>query len=131
MARKLSFVVKPAPSKFEMELDAIPQDIRDDVEEAYKACSENPNGRIRAEFDDKAELTRYESLVKAYCNVRPAGQIRFRKSPTKGLAENVMDFRITDLKTENEKATDEIRDAVAEANSDAKHAAKPSPRKSK
>lgn len=126
MARKLSFVVAAAPSKFTMELDAIPQDIRDDVEQAYAAIKENPSLRVRAEFDTVEEVKKFEQLVKAYCELRPAGKIRYRKSPTKGLAENVIDFRITDLQTENEKTTEEIREAADAANGKTK----PSPRKS-
>lgn len=96
-------------------MEDIPQDVRDDVEGAYAALKTQP-GRFAAEFATLAELTTYVSQVTAYCALRmvdgkPA-PIRFRKSPTRGLKPTQMEFRITDLKTEAEQTTDEIRDAV-------------------
>jgi len=132
MARKLTFVPAATPSTFTMDLDSIPQDIRDEVEQAYKAIKEN-RGAIRAEFDSKEELAQFENMVKAYCNLRPAGAIRYRRSPVKGMPETEMQFRITDLETPEEKATREIRQATAKAAKAAKDAAdvKPSPKPKK
>jgi hypothetical protein len=83
-------------------LDAIPQDIRDEVEEAYAALKQTP-GRLRVQFTDKSELTLFVKQVTSYCAQRPAeigGPIRFRKSPTRGLPDTMMDHRITDVKEE-------------------------------
>lgn len=77
-------------------LNEIPQEVKDEVEEIYKALKENVDGRMRVEFDNKAECERYMKQVISYCTQRPNGKLRFRKSPTRGLQPNVMDFRITD-----------------------------------
>lgn len=127
MARTVKFVPHASPSAIPtLALDAIPQDVRDEVEEIYAALKANPNGRMRAEFSTKDEALAYQTQATAYCALRTvavknedtgkveivAAPIRFRKSPTKGLADNVLEFRITDLKTENEEKTEAIRDAV-------------------
>lgn len=141
MARSIVFVPSSNPTKGSrpIALDDVPQDVRDEVEEAYAAMKSNPNGRFRATFDSKAELLQYLAHANAYCANRPetlivtdengtetvvlAGPIRFRRSPSKGLPENVMDYRVTDLQTEEEKRTEEIRKATAEANRVAAEAA--------
>jgi hypothetical protein len=92
-------------------MDDVPQSVRDEVEEVYTVLKANP-GRMRAAFDTLAEMNTYIAQVKAYCDLRPAGAIRFRKSPTKGLKPTEMEFRITDLQTENEKTVADINDAV-------------------
>lgn len=97
------------------ELADIPQETRDEVEQAYAALKANPGGRFRVEFKSEEELRVYERLVKGYCLNRPDGEIRFRRSPSKGLAKNVMDFRITDVQTENEAATAAVRAATVKA----------------
>lgn len=123
MARKLAFVPTTAPGVTALvALDDIPQDVKDEVEEVYANLKANPNGRIRAEFDTPAELRVYVTQVTSYCELRPAGAIRFRKSPTKNLPQNVMDFRITDLKTENEQITEDIRTATEAVTTAAKKA---------
>lgn len=94
-------------------VEEIPQDVRDDVEQVYAALKANPNGRMRVEFADKTEALRWIAVATAYCKIRPAGAIRFRRSPTRGLAENVVDFRITDIPKDG---TDEIREAAAALN---------------
>jgi hypothetical protein len=92
-------------------LDDVPDGVRKEVEEVYETLKTNP-GRMRAAFDSLAELNTYISQVKAYCDLRPAGAIRFRKSPARNLKPTEMEFRITDLQTENEKTTEEINNAV-------------------
>lgn len=83
-------------------LDDIPQDVKDDVEEVYAYLKANPTGRMRTPaFASKTEMLTWVALVQAYCAVRPAGVLRFRKSPTRNLPENVMDFRITDPLPDN------------------------------
>ena len=96
-----------------LSLEEIPQEVRNDVEEVYTALKTNP-GRMRVQFDSLAELNTYIAQVTAYCALRPAGAIRFRKSPSRGLAKTTMDFRITDVQTDAEKTTEEIRENVEE-----------------
>jgi len=92
----------------------IPQDVRDDVEEVYAYCKANPTARMRTpEFADKNAALAWQTLATAYCALRPNGAIGFRRSPTRGLAENVFDFRIKDLPDPN--ATNAVRDAVEAA----------------
>lgn len=93
-----------------MSLDDIPQEIRTDVEEVYTALKTNP-GRMRVNFDTIAELNQYIAQVTAYCNLRPEGKLRFRKSPTRNLPATTMDFRITDVPPD-EAVTDGIRQDV-------------------
>lgn len=107
-----------------IELKDIPQEVRDEVEETYTLMKTHP-GRMHAEFDSLAELNAYVAQVRAYCDQRPDGPIRFRKSPSRGLPPTQMDFRIMELQTEDEKTTEEIRDAVDAV----KAAPKPAPAK--
>jgi hypothetical protein len=102
MPRKVSYV-PTAPDRGSvatLPVDQIPADVIAEVEEIYTALKANPNGRMRAEFDSKAELNQYMTQVSSYCLQRTingvAAPLRFRKSPTKGLPETVMDYRISD-----------------------------------
>lgn len=79
-------------------LENIPQEIQDEVEATYAGLKENPNGRMRVAFDTAEELAEFVNQVISYCAQRPAGAIRFRKSPTRGLPATMMDYRISDLK---------------------------------
>jgi len=94
-------------------VDEIPEDVRNDCEAVYAALKQNPNGRMRVEFADKAEALRWIAVASAYCKIRPAGAVRFRRSPTRDLPENVIDFRITDIP---KNGTEEIREAAAALN---------------
>lgn len=93
-------------------LDQIPDDIKAEVEEIYAGLKTNPNGRMRVEFDTKGELAQYVLQVTSYCKQRTdpqTGEVveyRFRKSPTKGLKDTQMDFRVTDPKTDEEETTE-------------------------
>jgi hypothetical protein len=104
MARKISYV-PTAPDRGSVAtipLNAIPADVIEEVEEVYAALKANPNGRMRAEFDTKAELSTYMTQVVSYCLQRTVNDapapLYFRKSPTKGLPETSMDYRISDPK---------------------------------
>lgn len=83
-------------------LEDIPEDVVQGVEEVYAALK-SAAGRMRAEFDSKAEAIQWMRQAQAYCAQRPDGAIRFRKSPTPKLADNVIEFRITDLDTKEEE----------------------------
>lgn len=120
MARNIVYVPNAAPSTFLTPVAEIPEDVKKDVEDSYAALKTNPNGRLRIEFANKAEVNLFISQANAYCTQRmvdgKAAPIRFRKSPTRGLADNVMDYTVKDLQTPNEKVTAEVRDATAAAN---------------
>lgn len=121
MARNVSFMPSTTSAKDDrLDLEDIPQEIRNECEEIYAALKSNPNGRMRAEFSTVAELKVYIAQVTAYCVQRPDGPIRFRKSPTRNLPANVMDFRITDIPVEREAETAEIRRLAEEAKAKAK-----------
>ena len=81
-----------------LELDQVPDEVKEEVEQIYAGLKQNPNGRMRVGFSTVDELNAYVLQVQSYCQQRPAGAIRFRKSPTRGLPENYMDFRISDVK---------------------------------
>lgn len=120
--RRLAVVVsqtanaKAAP----LALEDIPEWVRQDAEDAYEVCGKNPLARLHAEFDTVEDAKLYQRLMTSYCQIRTVdgkpAQIRFRKSPTRNQPDHVMDFRVTDLLTENEKKTADIREAAAKAN---------------
>jgi hypothetical protein len=102
MPRKISYV-PTAPDRGSVATipaAEIPVDVIAEVEEVYAALKANPNGRMRAEFDTKAELNTYMTQVMSYCRQRQVNgelaPLRFRKSPTKNLPETTMDYRIGD-----------------------------------
>lgn len=111
MARTIEFVQteKASNVKQSVALEDIDPEIVTEIEEMYAQMKKNPAGRFRITFDSKADLLQYISQANAYAELRPAGAIRFRKSPTRKLAENVGDFRVTDIPV---TGTDEIRAAI-------------------
>lgn len=120
MARKSVFVPASANgSNATLPLDAIPDDVKAEMEEAYTTIKANPGGRIRVEFDNKTELALFHTQGASYCAHRvvdgkPA-PLRFRKSPTKNLPDTVMDYRVTDVEeTETPAATPAATPAPAE-----------------
>lgn len=112
MARKTVAVFVPTASPSGsslLNLADIPDEIKAEAEEVYAALKAN-DGRFHVEFDTKAEVNTFARQMDSYCRQRPeelGGPIRFRKSPTRGQADNVIDFRITDVpaKDEAEAAT--------------------------
>lgn len=111
---KFAFIpTQQAASTSTLTVEEIPEDIRKDVEEIYAALKQNPNGRMRVEFASKTEALQWVQVASTYCKIRPAGAIRFRRSPTRDLPDNVVDFRITDIP---KNGTEEIREAAAALN---------------
>ncbi len=121
MARALQFIANTTGPQDSIPLDSIPQEVKDEVEQVYENLKAHPSGRIRATFDNRAELLQYVAQATSYCNQRPSGAIRFRRSPTKNLTDNIMDFRISDLPPDND--TEGIREAAKIANTPAPAAA--------
>ena len=103
-------------------VEEIPEDVRKDCEAVYEALKANPNGRMRVEFANKTEALKWIAVAQAYCKIRPGGEIRFRRSPTRDLPDNVIDFRITDMP---KSGTEEIREAAASLNASATPVAVP------
>lgn len=93
MARKTTFIPNTAAGTL-IPMDEIPDDVKDDVEEAYKLLSQ-ADGRIRVEFDTKEEKAVFSRQAASYCAQRPEGKLKFRWSPSKGLPETSGDFRVT------------------------------------
>lgn len=124
MARSIAFVpsVATAWTPAGLTLEDVPVDVREEVEQIYVALKTNA-GRMLAAFDTAEELATYEAQVKAYCALRPAGEIRYRRSPVKDGGPLQLAFRIVDLLTEEEKATLKIRNDAAKAKKAAKDAA--------
>jgi len=122
---QLNFTFVPtqqAASSSNLAVSDIPEDVRKDCEQVYAALKQNPNGRMRVEFASKTEALQWVAVASAYCKIRPDGAIRFRRSPTRDLPDNVVDFRITDIP---KTGTDEIREAAAAlTNAPAKASAK-------
>lgn len=102
MARKLTFVPNLSAGTL-IPMAEIPDDVKEEMEEAYAQLAGH-DGRIRAEFDTKDEATLYCRQAASYCSQRAAGVLKFRRSPTKGLPENVVDFTVkADLPANAEK----------------------------
>jgi hypothetical protein len=102
MARKLQFIPNTTGVAL-LPLESIPQDVRDEIEEAYQSLK-TMDGRIRVEFDTEDEAAIYCRQAASYAAQRPEGAVKFRRSPTKGLPKNVVDFRVTaDLPANGER----------------------------
>src|SRR6266498_2676110 len=84
MARALQFIANTTGPQDNIPLDSIPQEVKDEVEQVYGNLKAHPGGRIRATFDNRAELLQYVAQATSYCNQRPSGAIRFRRSPGEG-----------------------------------------------
>ncbi len=92
MARTLAFVPNISAGAI-IPMADIPQDVRDEMEEAYEQLSGH-DGRIRATFDTEEEALLYCRQAASYCAQRESGVLKFRRSPTKGLPKNVVDFTV-------------------------------------
>ena len=93
MARKsVSIVDTTGPQR--TALDEIPNDVKEFVESVYAKQRKTP-GRERVTYDTAEELRDDFKLMADYCAQRPAGILKIRKSPTRDLAENVMDIRVS------------------------------------
>jgi hypothetical protein len=92
MARTLAFVPNVSGSAL-LPLADIPEDVMQEIDDAYENLRGH-DGRIRATFDSKEEADIYCKQAASYAAQRPAGALKFRRSPTKGLAENVVDFTV-------------------------------------
>lgn len=113
MAFSIAFVPNLAGAKASgVALADIPDVVKTAVEDMYAAGKENPNGKFRMTFESKSELLSVVAQMTSYCAQRPAGPVRLRKSPSRGLADNVGDFRVTDIPVESEKATQDIKNGV-------------------
>lgn len=75
-------------------LDAIPQDVKDFVEQTYAKQRKTPS-RERVTYGTVDELKTDFKLIVDYASQRPQGVLKVRKSPTKGLKDNQMDIRFT------------------------------------
>jgi hypothetical protein len=93
MARKTTFIPSNTAGML-VPMEQIPQDVIDDIEEAFKLLS-GTDGRIRVEFDTKEEKALFSQHAASYAAQRPDGKLKFRWSPSKGLPETAGDFRVT------------------------------------
>lgn len=99
MARKMVFI-QDTTGPQRTNLDDIPQEVKEFVEECFTKQSRTP-GRTQVAYDTKEELENEFKLMADYCAQRKQGILRIRKSPTRKLAETVMEFRITRAIEEN------------------------------
>lgn len=77
-------------------LEAVPDEVRVQVEEVYEALRTAPiDGRMRATFDTEAEANEWSRQAASYCAQRPEGVLKYRRSPTRDLPKTVIDFRIS------------------------------------
>lgn len=93
MARKAVFI-QDTTGPVRTPLDEIPADVKKFVEDTYAAQRKTP-GRTRVEYDTADEMALDFKLMADYCAQRPAGILKLRKSPSRGLKDTESDFRIT------------------------------------
>lgn len=98
MPRKTSTAIPDVTGPQVTALEDIPDDIKAYVEDVYERQRKNP-GRERAEYDTVDELKREFKLMADYAAQRQvngkAAALKIRRSPTRDLADTVMDFRVT------------------------------------
>lgn len=107
MARTMNPTFVPTTTKagsILIPLEEIPEEIKAEVEAMYAGLKANPNGRMRIAFEKAEEVGEYVLQVTSYCEQRPEGAIRFRRSPTRNLPDTMVDFRISDLPKEEPTA---------------------------
>lgn len=79
-------------------LDEIPDDVKQFVEETYAKQRKSPS-RERVEYESEDELKKDFKLMADYVAQRTvngkAAVLHVRKSPTRGLPDNVMDIRFS------------------------------------
>lgn len=92
MARKSSFIAS-ATSNGRTPLDQIPKDVRDEVLAALEQISKS-DGRIRTEFDTEAEANDFMKLAADFA-AQHKPPLKVRRSPTRNLPANVVDWRVT------------------------------------
>jgi hypothetical protein len=101
MPINMTFIPANQPAGL-LALEDIPEDVKDAVDEAYEAIRSN-DGRLRVEFPTKEEAQMFCRQAASYATQRPEGALKFRKSPTRKLPDNMVDFRITaDLEAQGE-----------------------------
>jgi hypothetical protein len=102
MARMQMTFVPSTSGTGHVPLESIPEDVKADVEEAYGVLREN-EGRIHVVFDTETEANLWARQAASYAAQRPNGALKFRRSPTKGLPKNEIDFRVyADLEANGE-----------------------------
>ena len=93
MARKATTFIPDVKGTQHIPLADIPEDVKAFVEDTLKQQT-STGGRTRVEYDSADELaTEFRQMV-SYAAQRPEGLLKIRKSPTRDLADNVMDVRI-------------------------------------
>jgi hypothetical protein len=79
---KLTFVQTGSSSTPMVSYDKIPEEVINDLEEAYSAMQQ-ADGRIHAEFESAEEKNTFSMYATSWAANRPGGVVKFRWSPTK------------------------------------------------
>ena len=99
MARKLTFVASAKPGQ--ISVSDVPQDVKDEIDSIFEHLAANPGLEGYAQFDgegfegkdadDKArkEAAQWERQVRAYCESREAGILKYRRLPSKTLPPGI------------------------------------------
>lgn len=98
MARTFEPTFIPAGETDIVPLDAIPDEVKQEVEEMIAHLADN-DGRFAVGYATDAELAQYVKLVKSYLAQRPGPVHVYRKSPVRGVPEGQGHFKIS-LKSE-------------------------------
>lgn len=73
--------------------EEIPEDVVNQMEEAANLLLSS-SGRIHATFDNKEQKDLFSQYATSWGKLRPAGEITFRWSPTKGNQPHEGDFTL-------------------------------------
>jgi len=74
----------------------VPEDVKKDVEAAFKQLKANPGTELHLAFGDEDERLLWVKQARAYTQTREAGALRLRVLPSKNLPDNEMRLNITD-----------------------------------
>ena len=109
MAREIHIVSKPSQGR--VDPNAVPEDVKVDVEDTYAALGGDKSKAAQIVFADKAELNTFVKQARTYCEnrTRPTSEtddtpvpapLVFRKVPRKGAPDNILTFAVNDPETD-------------------------------
>jgi hypothetical protein len=95
-AKKMAVKITVRPSATATSTIDVSEEVKKDVETAYKSLKANPNSELHIAFADEKERLSWTAQARAYCNTRANGALRFRQLPSKNLPDNEGRYNITD-----------------------------------
>jgi hypothetical protein len=99
MSFKVRVVEAPQTAARKSATIEIPEAVKMEIETVYRQLSEKPGSEGMIEFDSVEVMDETLAQIRAYCDTREAGELKFRKLPSKGknLPETSVRFQIRTL----------------------------------